>query len=168
MPILIAVVAILTVLTVVNLLLSSAIIRMLNDPDRGGGHRPELPRVGVVVGEFTATDTGGAAVTDRDLDDEVLVAFLSPTCAPCQAITPGLAERAEPTVAFIVDDDRAAAVEYAAGLGSTRAALVEPNSAAATAFGFTGATPTLVRVEHGVITAAGHTLEAVQVSEPAR
>ncbi|GLY40506.1 hypothetical protein Amsp01_065290 [Amycolatopsis sp. NBRC 101858] len=158
MSFLVAVVAVLAVLTVLNLLLSSAIIRLLNDQRRPAA--PALPAVGTEIGSFEVTDAAGATITDGELDD-ALVAFLSPTCGPCQRIAGRLTE---PTVAFVLDGgDRAKAVEYAAGLGpSVRVAFVGDRSPVSAAFAAGDVTPTLIRVRDKRIAAAGHDLDAVR------
>jgi hypothetical protein len=158
MSFLVAVVAVLAVLTVLNLLLSSAIIRLLNEQRRPV--TPDLPAVGTEIGTFEVTDADGRTVTDRELDD-VLVAFLSPTCGPCRRLAGKLTE---PTVAFVLDGgDRDKAVEYAAALGSAvRVAFVGDRSPVSAAFNAGDVTPTLVRVRDHRIAAAGHDLDAVR------
>ncbi|MFF1615193.1 TlpA family protein disulfide reductase [Amycolatopsis sp. NPDC058278] len=158
MSFLVAVVAVLAVLTVLNLLLSSAMIRLIREQRRPA--TPALPAVGTEIGAFEVTDTDGRTVTDHELDD-VLVAFLSPTCAPCRRIAGKLTE---PTVAFVLDGgDRDKAVEYAAGLGSAvRVAFVGDRSPVSAAFNAGDVTPTLIRVRDGRIAAAGHDLDAVR------
>ena len=158
MSFLVAVVAVLAVLTVLNLLLSSAIIRLLNEQRRPV--TPDLPAVGTEIGAFEVADADGLTVTDRELDD-VLVAFLSPTCGPCQRIAGKLTE---PAVAFVIDGgDRDKAIEYAAGLGpSVRVAFVGDRSPVSAAFTAGDVTPTLIRVRDRRIAAAGHDLDAVR------
>ncbi|MER6797829.1 TlpA family protein disulfide reductase [Amycolatopsis mediterranei] len=116
--------------------------------------------MGTEVGAFEVTDADGRTVTDHELDD-VLVAFLSPTCGPCRRIAGRLTE---PTVAFVIDGgDRDKAVEYAAGLGSAvRVAFVGDRSPVSAAFNAGDVTPTLLRVRDHRIAAAGHDLDAVR------
>lgn len=158
MSFLVAVVAVLSVLTVLNLLLTSAVIRLLNEQRRPAD--PPLPAVGTEVGAFEVTDADGVPVTDRELDD-ALVAFLSPTCGPCQRLADKLTE---PAIAFVIDGgDRDRAVEYAAGLGpAVRVAFVGDRSPVSAAFNAGDVTPTLVRVRDRRIAAVGHDLDAVR------
>jgi len=170
MSLLIAVIAVLAVVTFLNLLLTSAIIRKLRDPQRESG--AELPRIGAEVGPFVTTTADGQSITDGTVSTgDTLVVFVSPTCPPCQRLTGELADRAtelpDRTIVFVIDEnDQEQARRYADALGpSVRVAVVEPHGVVATAFGFGGATPTLIRVRDGAVAAVGHDLDSVLAGE---
>jgi thiol-disulfide isomerase/thioredoxin len=170
MSLLIAVIVVLTVVTALNLLLTSAIIRKLRDPQRQS--RAELPRIGAEVGSFATTSTDGESITDSAVSaGGSLVVFVSPTCPPCQRLTGELADRVEelpdPTIVFVIDEnDQEQARRYADALGpSVLVAVVESHGAAAVAFGFGGSTPTLIRVRDGAVAAVGHDLDSVLTGE---
>lgn len=161
MSLLVAAVVILAVLTVLNMALSAAIIRRM----RGDRYDPAPPAPGTEVGAFSVPMLDGGTLTEHDLADGALVAFVSPTCPPCATLaenwTRRSAELPEATYVFVIDTATTAEAEaYAAKLGA-RAAIVERDSAVSSAFGADDVTPTLVRVRGGVVDAAGHTLEAV-------
>src|SRR5207247_377628 len=99
MPLLTAVVIVLAALTILNITISAAVIRLLREPDRllRGTEYP-LPPVGSKVDKFSATSIGGGTITDATVAvGEYLVAFLSVTCPPCQRLTDRLADLALPT-----------------------------------------------------------------------
>jgi len=167
MSLLVALVVILAVLTVLNMALSAAIIRAM----RGDRHEPTPPAPGTDVGAFSVPMLDGTTLTDHDLPDGALVAFVSPTCPPCATLAENWTRRAaelpEPTYVFVIDTATTDEAEaYAARLGA-RAAVVERGSAVSSAFGADDVTPTLVRVRGGAVDASGHTLEAV-LGEPVR
>jgi thiol-disulfide isomerase/thioredoxin len=169
MSLLIAVIAVLAVVTVLNLLLTSAIIRKLRGPGQSGA---ELPRIGTEIGPFATTAMDGESITDSAVSTGgTLVVFVSPTCPPCQRLTGELANRAtelpDPTIVFVIDEnDQEQARRYADAFGpAVLVAVVESHGAAATAFGFGGLTPTLIRVRDGAVAAVGHDLDSVLTAE---
>jgi hypothetical protein len=160
MPFLVAVVVILAVLCVLNMALSAAIIRTL----RGDREVLEPPAAGTGIGAFTVPMLDGGTLTERDLADGALVAFVSPTCPPCAALAREWGTRTdlpEDTYVFVIDTSTPEeARAYAAKLGG-RAAVVERDSAVSAAFGAHDVTPTLVRVRGGAVAAAGFSFDAV-------
>lgn len=162
------------VLTVLNLVLTFAVIRKLRD---GAGtstsvHNPSagLPRPGLRIGEFAAETTDGAEVTERDLlGDRKLVAFVSPTCEPCKDVVAEIAlpgrPLAMPLHAFVVGDGGAETMSVVATLRSHgTVAVIDAGHAAARAFGGVDGYPTLMLVEGGVVAASGRKL--AEVREP--
>ncbi|GAA2590071.1 hypothetical protein SMC26_20370 [Actinomadura fulvescens] len=97
MAFLLALVVFVGLLCTVDLLLTVGVIRRLREHTELLAARNEPPGglpVGSAVGEFTAVDTDGRAVTRESLDDGTLVGFFSPGCAPCEEIKPRFAEAA--------------------------------------------------------------------------
>ena len=161
MSLLVAAILILSVLTVLNMALSAAIIRML----RGEREALVVPGAGDPVRAFSVDLLDGGTLDEQGLRDGALVAFVSPTCPPCTALVEKWVARAgdlpEETFAFVINTSTAeAARAYADALG-VRAAVVATDSPVASAFGVGDVTPTLIRVRAGAIEAVGHTLESV-------
>jgi hypothetical protein len=164
-------VALALVLTVLNLVLTFAVIRKLRDGVGSGSsvHTPAagLPRPGTRIGEFTVDTADGAVLTERDLlGDRTLVAFVSPTCAPCKDVVAELASTEHPPLrAFVVGDGGAETMDVVATLRPHGAvAVIEADHAAARAFGGVDGYPALLLVEGGVVAAAGRRL--AEVREP--
>ncbi|WP_306368058.1 peroxiredoxin [Nocardiopsis sp. CC223A] len=118
MAILAAAVAVLTALSLFNLVLTLALVRRLRraeepGPGRGGALpvSPDLEQIpaGTVIPEFTATSTTGAEVSSRDrIGDKAVYAFFDTDCGICkQQLRPlvDFAERAglapEQVIAFV-------------------------------------------------------------------
>jgi hypothetical protein len=162
-------------LTVLNLVLTFAVVRKMRDGAGSGlsTHTPHpgLPQPGTRVGEFTAETTDGAVLTDQDLRGErSLIAFVSPTCAPCKdviaEITAAGGALATPLYAFVAGDDDA---DTAAVVATLRphgtVTVITAAHPAAQAFGGVDGYPALMLVTDGVIAAAGRRL--ADVREPA-
>lgn len=161
-------------LTVLNLLMSFAIIRRLRDLEsRGGGHAhhdgdlaDDLPAAGTRIGAFSVPTVDGDQLDEQALAGEpVLVAFLSATCGPCKDLLPALAARPDPdrarTILFVSDDGDEAAKEFAESLRvHGRVALADSQGPVGTAFGGVEMFPIVLTVEQGVITAADIRLSA--------
>ncbi|MGA8117621.1 MAG: thioredoxin family protein, partial [Actinocatenispora sp.] len=161
------VVAILAVVTLLNVALSAAIIRLLRELT-GRGKSVSLPRTGHTVTSFSVPALDGTTISESSLNDEdSLVAFVSPTCAPCATLMEEWPKRTDDlpatTIAFVINTSTAdEAEEYAAKFGpGVQTAVVDRDSAAAQAFDCSGATPTLIRVRAGAVTAAGHALDRI-------
>ncbi|WP_157759497.1 redoxin domain-containing protein [Cellulosimicrobium cellulans] len=100
MPVLTAAVVVLTVLVLLNLALTGAVIRRLRadaGPSADGSPRPLVDlAVGASVPAFDATGTEGETLTTADLDGgRTLLAFSSTTCAACVEHAPALAAAAD-------------------------------------------------------------------------
>lgn len=117
-PVLVAALVLIGVLLVLNLLLTTAVIRKLRRHDEllvgfdGSSVPSVLPRVaaGDVVPDFTATAIDGP-LTQADLGS-TLIAFAAPGCAGCEAARPQLIEllearrlRGEAGIVVIADDE---------------------------------------------------------------
>ncbi|ANZ38959.1 hypothetical protein BBK82_25705 [Lentzea guizhouensis] len=155
--------AVCVTLTVLNLVLLFAVIRKLRDQPRHPELKPQTLAPGTAVRQFEATTTTGATITEESLTSTV-VAFVSPSCAPCRdlvASIPDLVPRlGEPLLLVVVeelDDDTRDAV---AGLdGVTVVAGIE-STALTTAFGV-ASYPTVARVAGRLVVSSGGKLTDV-------
>ncbi|MEY9935502.1 hypothetical protein ABH926_010184 [Catenulispora sp. GP43] len=161
-------VAVLTVLTVFNLVLLFAVIRRLRSAEAGhGAAQLTLPQVGAPIGTFMAGATDDTVLSGEQLADDFVVAFVSPTCAPCKTqladfrATPRSAP--ERTVFFVNGSaDDAQSAEFATSLADLgRVAFASVGDAASTAFGGVDSFPTLLRTGGGKIEATGRTWDAI-------
>jgi len=163
MSLLVACVAILAVLTLLNMSLSAAIIRALR-AERG--EPPVLPRPGDTVAPFSVSALDGGVLDEHALEDGLGV-FIAPTCAPCGTLLETWPEREadlpENTIAFVINTSTTEQAQaYAAKLGPrVRTAVVGRDSDVAAAFGVGDVTPTLVRVRAGTVVKVGHTIDSV-------
>ncbi|WBQ01971.1 TlpA family protein disulfide reductase [Kribbella sp. CA-293567] len=119
-PVLVAALVLLGLLLVLNLLLTTAVIRKLRRHDEllrdfdGSAPLSVLPqiRVGAPVPDFTTEATDGQ-LTEADLrSTETLIAFAAPGCGGCEAARPRLIEmlearrrRGEAGIVVIADDE---------------------------------------------------------------
>ena len=133
---------------------------VLKNPKQHG-----LPQPGDPIGRFAVTTTAGEVVTDVSLARETtLVGFFQPNCGPCERVQAELCQRplGVPIVALI----RAAADEAGATAMSdalahvARVAYAGADDSVSRAFRTAGY-PTLVRIENGLVAAAGHRLSDV-------
>ena len=124
---------------------------------------PQIPQPGRVVQPFEVESTTGAMVSAASLaaHDRALVCFVTSGCSKCKAIEDQLVARppALPVVSFIYGD-LAEARELAGRLGQLGPVAIFESHRITDAFGAVNF-PTLVRLEHGVVAAAGRTLEEV-------
>ncbi|MDH6139378.1 thiol-disulfide isomerase/thioredoxin [Kitasatospora sp. GP30] len=83
-----------------NLLLTLGVVKRLREHTEllavpgGPGGAPAAVEVGTEIGTFSAETVDGERLTDADLGDDTVVAFFSPTCAPCKAKLPKFVEYA--------------------------------------------------------------------------
>jgi thiol-disulfide isomerase/thioredoxin len=156
-------------LTIVNFLLSMALIRRVRvlqemvaqTPPRD----PSLPKTGEAIGSFQATTLEGEPLSDETLKPGVsLVGFFTAHCKPCMALRAQLLESppALPFVAFVEGRANDPEVgEMAEALKRiARVVYTEHNDALHQAFK-PASYPTLIRVENGVVAASGHALADV-------
>ncbi|MCW2792855.1 MAG: hypothetical protein JWO76_1953 [Nocardioides sp.] len=168
MTLLWCVVLVLTVVSSLNLLLVLALARRV----RTGAAPPVaaaaslLPPLGHRVGAFHETGPRDTPVTELDLAEDTLVAFLSPACDPCVEAAETLLARRDDlparTLAFVLgSDDDPRAVGFADRLGAVaRPAFVAVGGTAAAAFGGVREYPTVLRVVGGEVVAASHEVDA--------
>jgi hypothetical protein len=124
-----------------------------------------LPRPGDPIGRFEVTTTAGEVITDVSLALETtLVGFFMPDCVPCERVQAELRDRqlGVPMVAFIhaAADEASAAAMSDALTRYARVAYAGTEDSVSRAFRTAGY-PTLVRIENGLVAAAGHRLSDV-------
>lgn len=174
MPLLAAAVAIVAVLCLLDLLLTLGVIRRLREHERRlaeAGSAPPRRRLdpGAPVGPFSATATDGSAVSADALAPRAVVAFFSPTCAPCAEQLPRFVDLVAalpggPGQALaVVCGDLAQAGPLVAKLEPVaRVVLEEGLGPLATAFGVF-AFPTLYVVDRdGAIRASGGSVDTLR------
>ncbi|GAA0444861.1 hypothetical protein Aca07nite_54140 [Actinoplanes capillaceus] len=84
-----ALVAVLSAVSILNLLLTLGIIRRLRSrPMSRPVDYPGVLPVGAVAGNFAAPDIRGRPVSREELSGHTLVGFFSPGCAPCRERLP--------------------------------------------------------------------------------
>ncbi|MEV5599266.1 hypothetical protein [Streptomyces sp. NPDC052496] len=97
MPFVIATVALIGVLCVLDLLLTVGVIKRLREHtdllSNGGRGRLSLGP-GEQVGEFAVTTVDGERLAHDMIDTETVVAFFSPACGPCKEKLPRFVEYA--------------------------------------------------------------------------
>jgi thiol-disulfide isomerase/thioredoxin len=162
--------AVLAVLVVLNLLLTFALIgriRVLQAlVEKMMGKDPSLPQPGDLVGRFEVTTPEGELLSDAALRSGVsLVGFFAPNCEPCAAMRAQLLATPPPLpLVAIVEgsaDDAAASRELGTALSRVaRVFYATAGDSVTRAFRSAGF-PTLIRVENGMVTAAGHKLHDV-------
>jgi thiol-disulfide isomerase/thioredoxin len=155
LTLLIAAVVLFGAFCILDLLLTIGLAKRLREQSRrldDFGRPPTRVAVGTVVGAFDTATVDGVPVRSADLADGTVVAFLSPTCGPCQDKLPALVEYGaqtgpgRPLVAVVTGDD-ADADEFVRRLGPVaRVVREEPDGGAfGAAFGVS-AYPIILRV----------------------
>ncbi|MGW4891990.1 hypothetical protein ACWEQL_06935 [Kitasatospora sp. NPDC004240] len=166
---LIALAVVLGIATAANLVLTFAVIRRLRALEEGGTGAPAaLPAVGTPVGEFSAVTISGQEVTRADVTaGDAFAGFVMVGCTPCGALLESLAAGAatgsdDPLFFVVGDPENPETRRMTATLAPVgRVAVVAEKSPATAAFGHISAFPTLLRIEDGLIAAAGHDLDEV-------
>jgi hypothetical protein len=164
-------IGLLAVVVAAHLLLTLGLatrLRTLQQHGLGPARQPDLPRPGLVVDEFTATDVDGNPLSHADLRGTVLIAFVTTGCPLCSRLLDDLRANppAQPLIAF-VDGDLAAdparrIVALLSGLG--RVVVFDVDDPLVRSFTLTSF-PTLLRTHAGVVTASGSRL--AHLDEPA-
>ncbi|GIF46278.1 hypothetical protein DFJ67_5064 [Asanoa ferruginea] len=168
---LLACVVVLAAITILNLVLCFAIIRKLRDAGSHDGAELDLPATGAQVGDFVARDIDGAAVSTADLAGRsTVVGFVMPGCGPCRSLVDAAREgriSAGTSALFFVRGETPATdeVQYLVDnlRDTARVVLIsgELDEVVSGAFGGIVGYPTLVRVDDGVVTAAGRSFDSV-------
>ncbi|NUR62930.1 MAG: hypothetical protein HOV87_30395 [Catenulispora sp.] len=170
-----AVVALLTVLTLINIALLFAVIRRLRGVEQqhgAGSLADQLPAVGHRVAEFEASALDGSVLTSAEVTGTTdgadrLVAFVMTGCGPCTQFISTLQDGSpagfDRTFFFITGDprteDTAALVAELSDLG--RVAMLAEEGPVGPAVGGIGSYPTVLRISDGVVAAAGRKLDEV-------
>jgi thiol-disulfide isomerase/thioredoxin len=170
----VAALVLLTAITVLNLLFTLGVVRRLREhteliSQAGAGHGESKPEgvlaAGETVAAFSATSVDGRRVDQDSFDEDAMVGFFSPNCAPCKERMPEFvalasalpADRRQVFAVVIGDEDTAAdMVTQLRGVATVvTGKAAEPM---AEAFG-TSAYPALYRMApDGVVAASGHSM----------
>lgn len=162
-----AVVAI-AVVVVIDFLLSLAIIRRLRIQGSLGRPEIELPRVGMSIPTFNKESITGDEI-DADWirrQRAALLGFFASSCPACSRLKDDLRKHPPnvPFVAFLRDSQDLEVVdpELRDVLGSLGHVVPFDASTGLTREFDVSAFPTLIRVEDGIVVAAGHNLRAIE------
>jgi hypothetical protein len=168
-----ALVAVLTAISVLNLLLTLGIIRRLRSrpASRSADDSGVLP-IGAVAGEFAARDLRNRPVSRDDLSGRTLVGFFSPGCSSCRERLPDFVAASatfgpERSLAVVLGGTESAG-EYLPALEPVaRVVPQDPDGPLISAFSVS-AFPTFFVVDAtGRVLAGGHTIDDVSVPIPA-
>ncbi|MEV6926139.1 TlpA disulfide reductase family protein [Dactylosporangium sp. NPDC051485] len=175
MPFLVAAVALVGLLCLLDLLLTVGVVRRLREHTEqlallaagAGGGGGALP-VGATVPAFEAVSTAGERIALDDPDGTV-VGFFSTTCAPCEQMLPDFVDYAASlpggrsrVVAVLVGEEGEGSVKAAALAGVSRVVTEPRPGALAAAFG-TSTFPTVYVVSPDrSIVVSGHGMEALR------
>jgi peroxiredoxin len=176
-------VALIGALSLINLMLTFAVIRQLRRhgelPSHGPGldtHRPpwHLPP-GTPAPEFTAETVTGETISLSDLTgSRSVVAFLAMNCAPCREQLPQLREYASSIpggaaqVLAVVIGDREKADRYMRELSGVATVVVEPIHGPVVQAFSVGGYPTIYALdERGQIQASGGAVRQIIAASPA-
>jgi hypothetical protein len=163
-------IALLGVLTLLNLILTYGVIRRLREHEERLGKDsatpalPEQPAIGTPLPAFTAMTTAGQQITDRDFAaGTVYVGIFSTQCRPCHEQLPRFLERVSTLdpyrVLLVINDDGddpvtlADLVARAATVG--RVVMAPTPAPLATALGVERF-PTMLMLDDGVVVANSH------------
>jgi thiol-disulfide isomerase/thioredoxin len=159
-----------------NLLLSLVLVRRVRPLQKLIEERgiPDqmLPRIGTSVAPFRVQMADGSVVTDEAVrTGTTLIGFFLPHCPSCDRMVARMIEEPPPwpLLAFVEgapeDPDARAEVEKLAAVG--RPGLASAEVERAVGLSDSAAFPTLVRIENGIVTAAGRRLHVVtELAEP--
>lgn len=168
-----ALVAVLSAISILNLLLTLGIIRRLRSRSMSRPvNYPGVLPVGAVVGDFVAGDLRGRPVSRDELSGHTVVGFFSPGCSSCVERLPDFVAASaafgpERSLAVVVGDDESAG-EYLPSLAAVaRVVLQDPDGPLISAFSVS-AFPTFFVVDAtGRVVAAGLTTDDLSLSTPA-
>ncbi|MEV0229532.1 TlpA disulfide reductase family protein [Nonomuraea sp. NPDC050786] len=182
MPLLLAAVILVGALCLLDLVLTFGVIRRLREHTAHlekllKGAPPDDPAqmLGERVGEFAATTTDGEPVSRDLLSGETVVAFFSPTCAPCREKAPGFAAQVhsrgldrQQVMAVVAGEDGDDGTEMARMLApAARVVMDRGEQPVADAFKVS-AFPSFCLVDaEGVVRAVGSDLERLLVAAEA-
>ncbi|GAA2026056.1 hypothetical protein GCM10009839_25450 [Catenulispora yoronensis] len=164
-----AAVAVLAVVTGLNLVLLFAVIRKLRTTEARLGTAPvaTLPKQGSEIGSFLIAAEDDSMISDASIGDGMTVACVMPGCAPCKTQIAAFRERPrsapEKTVFFVFggqgEPETEELVTSLAGLGQV--AVTQTAGAVGVALDDVTSFPTLLRTEGGRIAAVGRTWEDI-------
>jgi hypothetical protein len=177
--ILLALLCVVGAIAILDLALTFAVIRRVNQIDAhahgepGGGDGYWKPAIGYRIGEFLAPARDGRELVRRDLSGQTALAtFVMTGCGTCHELTEEIRTAAPvgvPLLVFItVTPGRNEEAQQIAASAPSSAAVcfIDSRGPVAQAFGISGF-PTAIRLEDGVVQAVGGSLGAVWASAPA-
>jgi len=153
-----------------NLLLSLVLVRRVRSLqsliEERGIPDHMLPRIGASIVPFRVEMPDGSVITDETVrTGTTLIGFFLPNCPSCDRLHARLLEEPPPwpLLAFVEggpdDPDALAVVEKYAALG--RSGIANDEVQRAVGLSESAAFPTLVRIDNGIVTAAGRRLHLV-------
>lgn len=157
-----------TIVVVINFLLSMAIIRRLRTQGPIGRPSIGLPRSGMAVPQFSMASTVGDEISTNWIEKQpsVLVGFFAASCPACSRLKDTLRRTppADPLVAFLRQPGEQEVVdlelhEVLAAFGPVIS--FDASSEITHKFHVEGF-PTLIRFENGTVAAAAHTLRGLE------
>lgn len=138
-------------------------LRALEQISRQRKLPPQLPQPGHIVLPFEVESTTGAVVSAASVSahERALVCFVTSGCSKCKAVEERLVAHPPvlPVVSFVYGDLDEARI-LAGQLGRVGPVAIFESHRVTEAFGAVNF-PTLVRLERGVVAAAGRTVEEV-------
>ena len=177
MPLLIAAVALVGLLCVLDLILTLGVIKRLREHTEMMSSMMSGPKtsigVGEEVGEFTTATVDGEPVGRESLGDDALVGIFSPTCEPCKAKLPHFVEfarnlpRGRDQVLATVVGDAELADELVATLQPVARVVVESGDGAVAAAFKAKGFPTVLRVTQNGEGRVVVTSDRVELNQPA-
>ncbi|MDT0302461.1 TlpA family protein disulfide reductase [Streptomonospora wellingtoniae] len=175
MEILVGFVVLIGAVTLINLLLTLAVVRRLRRLDERPAAQaaapPQLDELpaGSPVPRFRSRTLAGEAITSDDLlGQETVFAFFDTGCSVCKTVIPKLAAHADANglkpgqVVVVIGDQGAESGEYTRELDGVATVIVEPRMGpVAQEFGIQGV-PAFVRADaEGVVMRSGTTVAAL-------
>ncbi|MGC4866035.1 TlpA family protein disulfide reductase [Micromonospora sp. DT53] len=152
-----AAVLVTTIIGLANLVLALGIVRRLRDhEERLAGLEPgSSVLLGGRIGQFTVTSTRGVTLSAGSLPAQATIGIFAPGCQPCHRQLPDFLDYArqvrDPVAVVLADGGDHA--ELVARLEATCHVVLEPLGGPVSTALQVQATPTLLRIEEGVVTA---------------
>ena len=178
MPFVIAAVALVGVVCVLNLVLTVGVIKRLREHtallSQTDAHAAPAIRVGDEVAAFATTTVGGEPVSRDQLAGETLVGFFTPGCGPCEKRLPEFVAYArtlpggrDRVLATVVASDPAEAAGYVADLSPVAKVMVEDSAGVVTRAFRATAYPTVLLVAPDPDGRVVVTADRIRLDQPA-
>ncbi|MBC6459728.1 TlpA family protein disulfide reductase [Actinomadura sp. HBU206391] len=174
MPYLVAAMVFVCLLVLLDLVLTLAVVRRLREHGQllasgAAAGRAEVMPLGAPPRDFTAADTGGRRVSPDTLTGPTVVAFFSPSCAPCLEKIPRFVDQVrglpgDHRVLVVMAGADEADAPLVARLDAVAQVILEPEDGlVANAFQTRGLPSMCLLDESGVIVAAGRDIDDLMV-----
>lgn len=172
MPYLTAAVIVIGLVSVINLLLTMAVVRRLRQHEERLADRPNRPpysQLGTVLPEFAAESANGSPVDRGFFTGLTLVGVFSTHCRACREQLPAFAAKAQERfkghVLAIVAGAPKESADFAAALGSAATLITEPVGGPLSRAFQVKSVPTFFIVnEHAVIATVSGTVAGLEIS----